>query len=283
MKVGIIDVGGGMKGAFSSGLYDYLMDENIMITKGYGVSAGAANLVTYLSGQRGRTLRFYTIYPKRKEYMGISQFLKTGSFFNLKYVYRTLSYTGGVDAFDFDAYKSSEMEMEFIATNALTGKPVYYKMKDGGARDLEWMRASASMPVVSNAVQIDGYTLFDGGVSDSIPIRYFMSLGYERNIVVLTRPRGYRKKEKDISVFIKLALRKYPEMIKAMQNRSREYNECLDYLDSLEKDGKVLIIAPSMDLHVKRVEKDKTKVKAIYDLGLSDTRNKLEEIKDFLK
>ena len=281
MKKGMVLEGGALRGIYTAGVLDVLMENKIDVDGYIGVSAGITFGCNYKSKQIGRCVRYNLRYLNDPRYSGLRSLIKTGDIFGADFCYHEIPEK--LDPFDFETFKNNPVELYTVATDALTGKPVYYKMKDGGARDLEWMRASASMPVVSNAVKIDGYTLFDGGVSDSIPIRYFMSLGYEKNIVVLTRPRGYRKKEKDISVFIKLALRKYPEMIKAMQNRSREYNECLDYLDSLEKDGKVLIIAPSMDLHVKRVEKDKAKVKAIYDLGLSDTRNKLEEIKDFLK
>ena len=184
---------------------------------------------------------------------------------------------------NYETFKNNPVDLYTVATDAYTGKAVYCKLGDGGERDLEWMRASASMPVVSRAVNVDGYTLFDGGVSDSIPIRYFMDLGYERNIVVLTRPRGYRKKEGGCGFITKVALRKYPRMIEALDARSREYNQTLDYLDSLEKEGKVLIIAPTSDLHVKRIEKDKAKIQAMYDLGVSDTESRLSEIREFLE
>ena len=231
--------------------------------------------------RKERAIRYTLKYLRDRRFSGLWTLLSTGDIFGADFCYHEIPEK--LDPFDFEAFHSNPVELHTVATDATTGKPVYYRFHYGRGNELEWMRASASMPLVSHAVKVDGYTLFDGGVSDSIPIRYFMDLGYERNIVVLTRPRGYRKKEGGCGFITKVALRKYPRMIEALDARSREYNQTLDYLDSLEKEGKVLIIAPTSDLHVKRIEKDKAKIQAIYDLGVSDTESRLSEIREFLE
>ena len=279
MKVGIIDVGGGMKGAFSSGLYDYLMDQNIMITKGYGVSAGAANLVTYLSGQRGRTLRFYTIYPKRKEYMGISQFLKTGSFFNLKYVYRTLSYTGGEDAFDFDAYKSSEMEMEFVATNALTGKPVYFPKDSIRTNDMLSLEASATLPVLNRPTVIDGIPYFDGGLSDPIPYEKAFEEGMDRVVVVLTRNRYLERRAKKDRFPAFLLNFTYPEAARALKSRAELYNSQIRGMECYERNGRLLCVYPEDTDGVTTTRFEEEDILKLYQRGY----DKGSEVAAFIK
>lgn len=281
MRKGMVLEGGAMRGLYTAGALDVLMKNDISVDGYIGVSAGITFGCNYKSRQIGRTLRYNLRFLNDPRYSGLISLIRTGDIFGAEFCYHEIPEK--LDPFDYETFRNNPVDLYTVATDAYTGKAVYCKLGDGGERDLEWMRASASMPVVSRAVKVDGYTLFDGGVSDSIPIRYFMGLGYERNIVVLTRPRGYRKKEGGCGFITKVALRKYPRMIEALDERSREYNQTLDYLDSLEKEGKVLIIAPTSDLHVKRIEKDKSKIQAMYDLGVSDTESRLSEIREFLE
>ena len=279
MKKGMVLEGGAMRGLYTAGCLDVLMENDISVDGYIGVSAGITFGCNYKSRQIGRSIRYNLRFLNDPRYSGLRSLLKTGDIFGADFCYHEIPEK--LDPFDYEAFVNNPVELYTVATDAYTGKSVYHKFPNGMDNDIEWMRASSSMPGVSRAVKVDGYTLFDGGVSDSIPIEYFMSLGYERNLVILTRPRGYRKKEGKLNPVMKLMMRKYPALIPAMERRAMEYNRVLDLLDELEKEKKVIIIAPTRDLHVKRVEKDKEKVRAIYDLGVDDTKKRLGEIKAF--
>ena len=279
MKKGMVLEGGAKRGLYSAGELDVLMEKGVDVDGSLGVSAGVTFGCNYKSRQIGRTLRYNLRFIHDPRYCSLRSLIRTGDIFGARFCYHDIPEK--LDPFDYETFASNPVRLYTVATDAYTGSPVYKELKDGGSTDLEWMRASASMPVVSKAVQVDGYTLFDGGVSDSIPIDYLMSLGYERNLVVLTRPRGYRKDEGPLNPLMRIAMRKYPKLLERMEARGREYNSTLDHLDSLEKEGVVLIIAPSKDLHVKRLEKDTEKLRAIYELGRSDTTAELEKIRAF--
>lgn len=279
MKKGMVLEGGAMRGLYTAGCLDVLMENDISVDGYIGVSAGITFGCNYKSRQIGRSIRYNLRFLNDPRYSGLRSLLKTGDIFGADFCYHEIPEK--LDPFDYEAFVNNPVELYTVATDAYTGKSVYHKFPNGMDNDIEWMRASSSMPGVSRAVKVDGYTLFDGGVSDSIPIEYFMSLGYERNLVILTRPRGYRKKEGKLNPVMKLMMRKYPALIPAMERRAMEYNRVLDLLDELEKEKKVIIIAPTRDLHVKRVEKDKEKVRAIYDLGVDDTKKRVGEIKAF--
>ncbi len=272
--------GGAMRGMYTAGAIDVLMENDISFDGYIGVSAGASFGCNFKSRQKGRAIRYNLRYMKDPRYSGIRSLLRTGDIFGSEFCYHEIPER--LDPFDGEEFYRNPVRFYAVATEAETGKSVYHECKGPLEVDVEWMRASSSMPVVSRPVSIDGKLYFDGGVSDSIPVEYFMKLGYGRNVVILTRPRGYRKEEKPLPAFMKFALRKYPELIKAMAGRSHEYNRVLDLLDKLEKEGKVLVIAPTRDLGVKRIEKDEGKVRAIYGLGRQDTLSRLEEIRDFL-
>lgn len=269
-----------MRGLYTVGCLDVLMEKGIDVDGYIGVSAGVAFGCNYKSRQIGRANRYNLRFLKDPRYSGIRTLLRTGDIFGADFCYHRIPME--LDPFDFESFRSNPVEFYCVATDVFTGKAIYHSLMDGSPSDLEWIRASASMPIVSRAVKVDGYTLFDGSVSDSIPVEYFMSIGYERNIVILTRPRGYRKKEGKVGFFSRKMLRRYPCLVRAMEGRAREYNRVLDLLDQLEKDGKVLILAPSRDLHVKRLEKDLEQVSKLYLLGREDAMRKLDEIRDFL-
>lgn len=280
MKRGMVLEGGAMRGLYTAGVLDVLMKNDIQVDGYIGVSAGVTFGCNYKSRQPGRAIRYTLKYLRDRRFSGLWTLLSTGDIFGADFCYHEIPEK--LDPFDFETFHSNPVELHTVATDAATGKPVYYRFHDGRGNELEWMRASASMPLVSHAVNVDGYTLFDGGVSDSIPIEYFMSIGYERNIVVLTRPRGYRKKEGAYNPLLSLMLKKYPDLQTAIKERPASYNRQLERLEELEKEGKVLIIAPSRDVHVKRVDKNRDRVRAIYDLGVSDTESLLDDIRAFL-
>lgn len=280
MKYGLVLEGGGMRGMYSAGVIDVMMENNINVDGVVGVSAGAVFGCNYKSKQIGRVIRYNTNYCKNPEFMSIRTLIKTGDIFGEKFCYHDIP--DKLDPFDTDTYKNNPVEFYVTCTDVHTGQPVYHLCSTGDEEDIQWMRASASMPLVSNVVSVGGYDLLDGGVSDSIPVTWFQSIGYEKNIVVLTRPKGYRKKKNNMMPVVRLGMRKYPEIIKAMANRHNVYNATLDELSRLEKEKKILIIQPSRQIDIKRTERDPEKLRATYNLGRSDAEKILSAMREFL-
>ncbi len=277
---GMVLEGGALRGIYTAGCLDVLMEKEIEVDGYAGVSAGVVFGANYKSGQAGRTIRYNIRYLKDPRYSGIRSLIKTGDLFGRDFCYNQIPNV--LDPFDYEAFRANPVKLYAVATDALTGKPLYHELREGNESDLEWMRGSASMPGVSKAVRVDGYTILDGGISDSVPIEFMLSKGYEKIIVILTRPRGYRKKAKRLNPLVRRALRDWPAIISALERRSEEYNRELDLVDELEKQGKVLVLAPTEDLGVKRVEKNRDKVFALYCLARDDTLSRISEIREFL-
>ena len=280
MKKGLILEGGGMRGLFTAGVLDVLMENGVVFDGAIGVSAGAAFGVNYKSGQIGRALRYNVKYVRDKRYCGMRVLLRTGNIFNTEFCYGEVPLK--LDPFDFDAYEKNPMEFFVAATDVETGLPVYHKYEGREDHCFDWIRASASMPLVSQFVEIDGMKLLDGGVSDSIPVKYFESIGYEKNVVVLTQPKTYRKKENRALPIAKLKYRNYPNLVGAMANRHLCYNETLEYIEEKEQRGELFVIRPETDLPVGRVEKDPDKLRAAYSIGRKTTEELLQSIRAYL-
>ena len=281
IKKGLVLEGGAMRGLFTAGVMDVLMENGISFDGAVGVSAGAAFGVNYKSGQIGRVLRYNTKFCSDKRYGGIGVLLKTGNLYSKDFCYGEVPLVH--DVFDFSAYDKNPMEFYVVATDVENGRPVYHKYTGKEASGFEWIRASASMPLVSEIVEIDGQKLLDGGVSDSVPLKFFQNMGYEKNVVILTQPKNYRKKVNKALPLIKLLYKKYPEFVKTAANRHIEYNNTLDYIMQEEKNGRVLAIRPYEALPIGRVEKDPEKLKVVYELGRKVATDRLSEIKEFLK
>lgn len=281
MKTGLVMEGGAMRGLFTAGVIDVFMENGIEFDGAIGVSAGAAFGCNYKSKQIGRVLRYNTNYCKDKRYCSLKSLITTGNLYGAEFCYHELP--DKLDLFDYDTFNNNPMEFYLVCTDVLTGKPVYRKCERADYDCLEWMRASASMPLASKIVEIDGYKLLDGGVSDSVPIRYFESIGYDRNIVILTQPKNYVKKKNSLIPIMKIALRKYPELIKALKNRHEMYNDTIKYICEKEGKGEILVIRPDGDLPVGRTESDPEKLKKTYEMGRKEAEKQLENIKRFLK
>ena len=280
MKKGLILEGGAMRGMFTAGVTDVLMENGIEFDGAIGVSAGAAFGCNYKSKQIGRVIRYNVNYVADKRYCGWRVLLKTGNMFSTEFCYGEVPLK--YDVFDFEAYEKNPMEFYVVCTDVETGNPVYHNFKGKSDHGFDWIRASASMPLVSQIVDIDGMKLLDGGISDSIPVKYFESIGYDRNIAVLTRPLTYRKSKNKLMAAVKLKYRKYPNFISAVENRHTMYNETLSYIEEKEKSGSLFVLRPPCDLPVKQVEKDTEKLKAAYEIGRRTATEKLDEIKWFL-
>lgn len=281
MKTGLIMEGGAMRGLFTAGVIDVMMENDIEYDGAIGVSAGAAFGCNYKSRQIGRVIRYNVDNCKNPEYCSFRSLIKTGDMFGAEYCYHKLPEE--LDLFDYETYEKNPMEFYIVCTDVETGKPVYYKSEKADHECLEWMRASASMPLASRIVEIGGYKMLDGGISDSIPIKYFESIGYDRNVVILTQPEDYVKDRNKLIPLMKTALRKYPKVIETIARRHEIYNETTEYIKKKEREGEILVIRPDEALPIKRVEHDADKMRNVYGLGRVVAMRRLNEIKSFLK
>lgn len=279
-KYGLIMEGGAMRGMFTAGVMDVLMENEIHFDGAIGVSAGAAFGCNFKSNQIGRVIRYNKNYCKDPRFCSIRSLIKTGDLYGAEFCYTTIPYE--LDLFDCEAYLNNPMDFYVVCTDVETGKPVYRKCITGRDEDLIWIRASASMPIASRVVEATGYKLLDGGISDSIPLEYFESLGYNKNVVILTQPKGYIKKPSKALPLIKASLKDYPNVYKTMQNRHNDYNETISFIEEKEKSGDVLVIRPPEKLPVGRVEHNPDKLQIAYDIGVKTALEQLEEIKSFI-
>lgn len=278
MRTGLVLEGGGMRGIYAAGVLDVWMEEKIETDGVIGVSAGAIHGCSYVSKQQGRSIRYYKKYAKDKRFMSFYSLVTTGDIVGKDFCYDEIP--NRLDIFDYDTFEKSPVDFYVTCTNIETGKAEYVLCKDL-RKDIDYMRASASLPCVSHIVEAGGMKLLDGGVADSIPIEAFRRLGYGKNIVVLTRPRDYRKKQENLFM-TKQIYRQYPKLIEAVATRHIHYNETLDKLGQMEKRGEVLVIAPSTHLKVSRMEKNLDKITQMYELGRQDAMAALDEVKKFL-
>lgn len=281
MKTGLIMEGGAMRGMFTAGVCDVLMENNIEFDGAIGVSAGACFGCNYKSKQIGRAIRYNMKYCKDKRYCSLRSLIFTGDLYGADFCYRKLPEK--LDVFDNEAYNKNPMEFYVTCTDINTGKALYRKCDTAEDRLLEWIRASASMPLVSKIVRVDGYELLDGGISDSIPVRYFESIGYNKNVVILTQTKDYKKKKNELMPVLKIALRKYPKLIEAMAKSHEMYNDTTDYIRQKEESGELIVIRPSETLPVGRIEHDPKKLEMAYNMGRMEAEKNVGKIKEFLK
>lgn len=281
MRTGLVLEGGAMRGLFTAGVIDVLMENGITFDGATGVSAGACFGVNYKSEQIGRAFRYNYKYCKDWRYKSFRSLILTGDAFGADFCYHELP--SKLDYFDVEVFENNPMEFYCVSTDLNTGKPVYTKLTNGKDKDLEWIRASASMPLASRVVKVDGYDLLDGGISDSIPLEFMEHNGYEKNVVILTQPETYRKKPyKSIRFLFKLALLKYPKAVEALKNRHIMYNNQLNHVDESVAKGKAFVIRPPEILHISSLEHDGEEIKRVYELGRKEALNSLEDLKAFL-
>ena len=280
MKRGLILEGGAMRGMFTAGVMDVMMEHGIDFDGVIGVSAGAAFGCNYKSGQIGRVIRYNTRFCADKRYGGFGVLLREGNIFSTPFCYEEVPLKH--DVFDFDAYDRNPMEFYVVCTDIESGKAVYHRYEGLQDHRFDWIRASASMPLVSQIVEIDAMKLLDGGVADSIPVRYFESIGYDRNIVILTQPESYVKKKNPMMPLVKLKYRHFPKLVEAMANRHVGYNETLEYIRIKEETGELLVIRPEEPLNIKKVEKNPEELRRVYELGRAAGQRRLAEIREFL-
>lgn len=280
IKRGLVMEGGAMRGMFTAGILDVFMENGISFDGAIGVSAGATFGCNFKSRQIGRAIRYNKRFAHNWRYCSIRSLIFTGDLYGADFCYNQLP--NKLDIYDLETYRSNPMEFYCVASDCVTGKPVYKKLETCDEKDLIWMRASASMPLVSRVVEVDGYKLLDGGMTDSIPLKYFESIGYNKNVVILTQPRNFTKKNSSLMGLMKIFLRKYPEIVKAMGRRSEVYNQETQEIFKKADTGEIFLICPEQSLGISRTENNPDELQRVYDEGRRTALAKLEEIKNFL-
>ena len=280
MKTGLILEGGAMRGMFSCGILDVLMENGVTFDGCAGISAGAVFGCNFKSGQIGRPIRYNKKYCADPRYVSLRSLVTTGDLYGVQFCYHELP--DKLDVFDRKAFSENPMAFYVGATDVDTGKAVYHLCKDGGAEDIEWMRASASMPMVSRVVKIGDYRLLDGGIVEPVPYDFMRREGYGRNVVILTQPREYRKKKSAMLPLMRLTMRAYPKVVEAMALRHERYNAMTDRIAEDEKQGKVLVLRPPEALGISRTEKNPEELERVYQMGRRIALQRLDEVRAYL-
>ena len=283
-KIALVLEGGGMRGAYLAGVLDVMLDNGLKFGGYAGTSAGATHLCNYLSEQRERNKRIDTVHSAHKRYMGWGNLIRTGDFFEVEYCYNEIPRV--IDPFDFNKFRENAAESEFYAaaTNLETGSAEYLLTRDLDLHDdMEKIRASASLPLMSHIVEVDGMKLLDGGIADSIPFEIMAKKGFKKQVVIVTQPKGYVKKPNSLIPLFKILYHKYPKFVEAARTRHIRYNQSLKTLDDWCKRGTTFRIRPSENLEIDRLEKDKSKLVKLYDLGVKDATRLMPQLKEFLK
>lgn len=280
MKTGLVLEGGALRGMFTVGILDVFMREGLTFDGMIGVSAGAAFGCNFKSRQQGRAIRYNTRYCGDWRYCSLRSLIKTGDLFGGEFCYHYLP--AHLDHFDMATYDSNPMPMWVVCMDVETGEPVYHRCDKAGDECFEWIRASASMPMVSKVVEVGGHRLLDGGMVDSIPLARMEQLGHERNVVILTQPRGFVKKPNKMMPLVRMVMRKYPHVVRAMKNRHIGYNESLAHVQRQESAGNAFVIYPDEKLPIGHVEKNPDVLRRVYDLGVAKAEQILPQLQEWI-
>lgn len=282
-KIGLVLEGGGMRGAYTSGVLAAFMDENIKFPYVIGVSAGANNGANFVAEQRERNKKVFVDYANHEDFAGFKHWIAEKSYFNMDFLFDKLP--NELVPFDYNTFYNSPTRFKVCVTDCETGQPVYFEKSQ--FKNIEFMskvlRASSSLPIISKPVGILGKLYFDGGISDSIPIEKSLEDGNCYNVVVLTRNEGYRKEKQILGLFTKHSLKKYPKIINAIESRHIKYNITLEKIKVLEEEGFAYVFRPIEPIDVDRLEKDKDKLNKLYEQGYSETMEQMEDFKKWLK
>lgn len=279
MKTGIVDVGGGLRGVYAAGIFDYCLDMGIQFDFCIGVSAGSANVTSYMAGQRKRNYLFYTEYPFRKEYMSIRNFLFKGTYIDMDYLYGTLSNSAGENPLDYMALKKNSAELLVVATNAQTGKAVYFNKDDLRKDDYGILKESSSIPFVCKPYEIDGVFYYDGAIGDPVPVEKAFQCGCDKVVVILSKPRNMIRTAQKDKLLAGGIQKKYPFAAEQLKKRAEHYNQDVQRSKEYEAKGNVLIVAPDDTCGVATLTKNQEALRQLYEKGYRDA----QAIPDFLK
>ena len=279
MKVGLVLEGGGMRALFTAGVLDALLDIKELDIDGIvGVSAGALFGVNYVSGQKERAIRYNKKYARDKRYMGFYSWITTGNAVNKEFAFYEIPFK--LDVFDQEKFKQSKIDFYVVMTNVESGKPEYVLNKDV-FKQMEYLRATSALPFASKIIEINGKKYLDGGISDSIPIDYCEGLGYDKIILVLTRPKNTHKEDK-LNFLYKLVYRKYPNLVERLINMGKDYEVVLKKIKNLETENKIFVIRPPKVLKIGRLEKNEDKIQNVYDIGLNTGKKEIDNLLKYL-
>ena len=279
MKTGVIDVGGGLRGAYGAGVFDFCMDLKIHFDYCIGVSAGSANIISFLANQKGRNHTFYTEFSFRKEYMSLHNYLKDHNYVDLEYIFGELSNSDGEFPLDYQAAAAADIPFRIVATDAMSGKAHYFDMSDMDQDDYDAIKASSCVPAVNRPFFVNGIPYYDGGISDPIPVLKCFEEGCDRIVLVLTRPKDYQRTPQKDEFIARLIEDEYPAAAAALKNRAEMYNTELALAREYEKTGKVLIVAPDDIGGMRTLTKDKSAIEELYLKGFHDG----EKVMDFMR
>lgn len=279
-QAGLVLEGGGMRGMYTCGVLEFFLEKELIFSDCYGVSAGACHLCSYLSGQKGRALHVGIDYLQCRDYCSLSSLLRTGDLFNKDFCYDLIP--NYLNPYDYEAFERYPGRAYAVATNIETGEAEYLRLKHMQT-DIEAVRASSSLPLVSKNVRIGNKLYLDGGISDAIPLQKSILDGNQKNIVVLTKEVGYRRKPSSLLPLIRAAYLRYPKVYERMKNRHIAYNRTLDMVEKKEKAGEVIVLRPKENDGIGRIEKDKEKLMALYRQGYEDAKARYEEILAYLE
>lgn len=274
-KTALVLEGGGLRGVFTCGVLDCFMERGIRFPFTVGVSAGACNGLSYMSGQKGRARASNIDLMDKHHYIGLKYLLTQGCIMDFKLLFE--DFPQRIIPYDYDAYFSNPDRFVMVTTNCITGQAEYFEEKSSPDRVMDIVRASSSLPFVCRISYVDGVPMLDGGIADSIPVEYASRQGYEKIIVVLTRNRGYRKKE-GRNPLMKLFYRKYPALQKAIAGRNAEYNRTMELIERMEDEGRMTVLRPLKPVEVGRMEKDTDKLRALYDEGYAIAQQLMIEL-----
>ena len=281
MKTGLVMEGGAMRGLFTCGVIDVLLENGVRFDGLVGVSAGAAFGCNYKSGQAGRVIRYNKRFAHEWRYCSWRSWIATGDLFGGEFCYHKMP--DELDVFDKETFDSNPMEYYAVCTDVETGEAVYKRLMKCSPETYEYIRASASMPMVSNIVEVGGRKLLDGGVTDSIPLRFFQQQGYERNLVILTQPADYQKRHNRLMPILRLWLHRYPKMIEALDKRHEMYNQQLEYVREEERKGNTYVIRPPQKLVIGHISHDENEMQGVYQMGRRVGEGRLKDIVEFLE
>ena len=279
-QAGLVLEGGGMKCVYTAGVLDFFLDQGIDFAKCYGVSAGACHLCSYLSKQKGRAYAVVTDYLDDPHYWGVSSLIRTGDLFNADMCYHRIPES--LNPFDYETYDKNPSKGYAVVTNIETGRAEYLPFGDL-RQNIDAVRASASLPLVSRNVKIGSGFYLDGGLADPIPLLHSVLDGNRKNVVIMTKEEGYRRKPSRQLGLIRLRYARYPKVYELMKNRHIEYNKTLDYLQEQVKNGTAFLIQPEVKSEVGRIEKDEKKLKALYEEGYEEGRQRKTRLMEFLE
>lgn len=276
MKTGLVLEGGGMRGVYTTGALDCFQDNGLTFDYVIGVSAGACHATSYLSGQRGRSFQINVEYSQDKRYISLGNYLRTKSVFGMDFIFHEIP--DRLLPFDYEAMSKNPTEFVVGVTDVLTGQPFYFTNPKTDMVNTV-VAASSAIPIFSPMVEIEGKQYLDGGTTDPIPVKKSLEDGCDKVVVILTRPRGYQKQPEGFRKIYRRKFKKYPAMAEALDRRHEIYNDTLKFIETLEKEGRAIVLAQTSPIPIGRFEKDPAKLRALYELGMKDAANRLDEIR----